>query len=374
MLRFGFLSTYPPTQCGLATFTQALSHALADDNGDPTVVRVVDTPSSSAERQLTKRDVAVELVAGDATSRGASVAILNGFDSVIIQHEYGIYGGPDGEEILAVIEALTVPSIVVLHTVLEAPTIAQRAVLERIGALATLLVVMSERALAILRAHYDVPMAKVSVIPHGVPEPTSPPHHQLSGRRVLTWGLIGPGKGIERGIRAMADLTDLDPPVEYLVVGKTHPKVAASNGEEYRESLIRLTHDLGLDDVVRFVDDYLDADQLAEFIDSADIVLLPYDTRDQVTSGVLVEALSAGKPVVSTRFPHAVELLTAGAGIIVDHQPWEVAEALRTILENPDIARSMSAAAKRIGGHMGWRVVAAQYQQLAESTAAVHSL
>jgi glycosyltransferase involved in cell wall biosynthesis len=299
--------------------------------------------------------------------------VLNGFDSVIVQHEYGIYGGPDGEEILAVLEALTVPSIVVLHTVLESPTIAQRAVLERIGALATLLVVMSERALAILRAHYDVPLEKVSVIPHGVQEPATPPHHWLSGRRVLTWGLIGPGKGIERGIRAMAGLTDLDPPVEYLVVGKTHPKVAAVSGEEYRESLIRLTRHLGLDDVVSFVDDYLDADQLAEYIDSADVVLLPYDTRDQVTSGVLVEALSSGKPVVSTRFPHAVELLTSGAGIVVDHDPREMAAALRTVLENPGVARSMSEAAKRIGGHMGWRIVAAQYEQLAESIWAVRS-
>lgn len=374
MLRIGFLSTYPPTQCGLATFTQALYHALVEDRDEPAVVRVLDAPSAAGARSDTTHEVAAELIAGDARSRDAGVEVLNGFDLVIVQHEYGIYGGPDGDEVLGVLERLAVPTIVVLHTVLEAPTIGQRAVLERIGELATLLVVMSEGALENLRAHFDVPLRKVSVIPHGVPDPSDLQRRSTSGRRVLTWGLIGPGKGIERGIRAMSDLVDLEPPVEYLVVGRTHPKVAVISGETYRDGLVQLVHDLGLERHVRFVDDYLEPEQLIELIRSADVVLLPYDSHDQVTSGVLVEALSAGKPVVATRFPHAVELLSGGGGIVVDYSPSALAVALRSILEHPEFARAMSARAARAGGGMEWKAVAAQYARLAESVLAVHPL
>jgi glycosyltransferase involved in cell wall biosynthesis len=374
MTRFGFLSTYPPTRCGLATFTEALAAAMEDrDNREARVVRVMDEPAPASEARFGRKMVAAELVAGDPRSMGGAIRTLNGFDIVIVQHEYGIFGGEDGDEVLEVLEGLSAPSIVVLHTVLDTPTPRQKMVLERVGELATSLVVMSERALENL-AGYDVPMKKVRLIPHGVPESSFDVSDRHAGRRVLTWGLIGPGKGIEWGIRAMAELGGMTPRPEYLVVGKTHPKVLAHEGEAYRDSLTALVRELGLEDVVSFVDEYLDADQLAAYLGSADVVLLPYDTRDQVTSGVLVEAVAAAKPVISTRFPHAVELLTGGAGVIVEQQdPMAIADAVRAILGEGGRAAEMSAAAHRVSAGTSWADVAAEYRALAENILTVHA-
>jgi glycosyltransferase involved in cell wall biosynthesis len=374
MTRFGFLSTYPPTRCGLATFTEALAGAMADPGSrEARVVRVVDQSTPLNEARFGRRAVVAELVAGDASSRAASIRALDSFDIVIVQHEYGIYGGPDGDEVIDVLEGLTVPSIVVLHTVLDAPTVHQKQVLERVAELATSVVVMSDQALENL-ARYDVPMRKVRLIPHGVPESSFAAHERPVGHRILTWGLIGPGKGIEWGIRAMAELGDMVPRPEYVVVGKTHPKVLAHAGEAYRECLEQIVAELHLEDVVTFVDEYLDAQQLARYVQSADVVLVPYDTKDQVTSGVLVEAVAAGKPVISTRFPHAVELLQNGAGVIVDQQDaTQIADAIRGILGNAGRAAEMSAAASRVSVGTGWTEVAQQYRRLAESILTVHA-
>jgi glycosyltransferase involved in cell wall biosynthesis len=366
-----FLSTYPPTRCGLATFTRELARALAASGGRHAVIRVRD--AGAAGDGPPDPAVACDLVAGDGASRLRAIAVINEFDVVIVQHEYGIYGGPDGDEVLAILAGIEVPSIVVLHTVLESPTVGQRAVLERIGELATLLVVMSDSARETLRERYDVPAAKVTVIPHGVPERMPSRRRNTPGHRVLTWGLLGPGKGIEHGIEAVARLADLVPPVEYLVVGATHPKVLAREGEAYRHRLQRRARDLGVERSVHFLDRYLDAARLADLVGSADVVLLPYDSEQQSTSGVLVEALSAGRPVVATRFPHATELLSDGAGIVVDHDPDAIAWALRTILEHPDVAQQMSIRASLVGREMGWSAVAGAYRRLAESLVAVSS-
>lgn len=334
MTQFGFLSTYPPTRCGLATFTQSLATALSNP-ADPaaSIVRVLDAPEP---RPIARADapavVAAQLVPGSTDSRGASARALNASDVVIVQHEYGIFGGPDGDEVLDLLRLVSSPCIVVLHTVLPVPSESQRRVLNTIGELASAVVVMTENARGILAAAYSIPESKVSVIPHGAPLRTpAAPHAVAARRRVLTWGLISPGKGIEWGIRAMAELDDLD--VEYVVAGQTHPKVLATAGETYRETLTGLIADLSVEDSVTLEGRYLDDDELATLIGTADVVLLPYDSRDQVTSGVLAEAVAAGLPVVATGFPHAVELLAGGAGIVAAHEdPHSMAEALRKIL------------------------------------------
>jgi glycosyltransferase involved in cell wall biosynthesis len=376
MTHIGFLSTYPPTRCGLATFTQALSAALFEpDSSAPRIVRVMDAPAMATHPLFAVRAVAAELVNGDAGSISRGIRTLNGFDMVIVQHEYGIYGGPDGDEIITVLEGLTAPSIVVLHTVLDAPTPGQKSVLERVAQLATSVVVMSDVALDILAARYDVDLARVHVIPHGVATPSSEVVAvPKRGRTVLTWGLIGPGKGLEWGIRAMAELADMDPRPEYVIVGKTHPKVLINEGEAYRERLEALVAELGLDGVVRFVDEYLDGDQLAEYVATADVVLLPYDTRDQVTSGVLVEAVAARKPIISTGFPHSIELLGDGAGVIVDHEsPTAIADSVRAVLGESGRAAIMSAAASRVAAGTSWPEVAAAYSALADTILAVQA-
>ena len=365
MPNFSFLSTYPPTRCGLATFTQALASAMVgEDDPRARIVRAMDFDDTSAIASVGSRSTIVgELHRGDPASGRDAARLLSASDAVIVQHEYGIYGGRDGDEILPVLAALTAPSIVVLHTVLPAPTRHQREVLEQVARLAGAVVVMTETARRLLDEHYSVDARKVSVIPHGVADwatMTVAPHPER--RTMLTWGLIGPGKGIEWGIRAMAELVATEPLLHYVVAGQTHPKVVDREGEQYRESLQRLIGELGLDDRVTLDARYLDAPQLAAQVASADIVLLPYDTREQVTSGVLAEAVAAGKDVIATTFPHSIELLANGVGKLVEHEdPTAIARAARTILHRAKPADHRRALAVDVS----WSTVAAEYRSLA---------
>lgn len=362
--RFGFVSTYPPTLCGLATFTSSLFSELANaHDAVGSVIRVVDTTQPRPGPE-----VIGELLAGDPNSAARAASMLSASDVAIVQHEYGVYGGADGDEILGLLAALTIPSIVVLHTVLSAPTPHQRTVLELIASSADAVVTMTTTARDRLAAGYAVDMAKVSVIPHGAPAfgPSRMPTFRSVEPTILTWGLIGPGKGIEWGIEAMSLLGDLYPAPRYQVAGQTHPKVLAREGEAYRK---RLKHDVqarGLAGRVIFDSHYRDRTALADLVSTADVVLLPYDSTDQVTSGVLIEAVAALKPVIATRFPHAVELLSDGAGLLVQHKdPVAIAEALRTLLTHRELAAGMTRAAAATAPELLWPAIAQRYRTLA---------
>jgi glycosyltransferase involved in cell wall biosynthesis len=366
-IQFGFISTFPPTQCGLATFTASLLRALTasgEDHGR--VARLLEAAQAGGAR-----DVVADIVHGDAATAAHSMTLLNDCDVVIVQHEFGIYGGRDGADVMSLLEQLTVPTIVVLHTVLAEPTTHQRQVMEAVAHAATALVTMTVTARDRLAAGYQVDMDKVSIIPHGAPEESiSParlkPVFRNGQATVLTWGLLGPGKGIEWGIEAMSQLQDISPAPRYHVAGHTHPKVALREGEAYRDSLGRQIQRLALNGVVQLDGRYRDAPSLVELVSAADVVLLPYDSTDQVTSGVLIEAVAACKPVVATQFPHAVELLSGGAGIVVPHRdPTAIANALRVVLTQRDVAASMSDAARVAAPELRWSVVAQKYRELA---------
>ena len=188
------------------------------------------------------------------------------------------------------------------------------------------------------------------------------------------WGLISPGKGIEWGIRAVAQLRGEGLDVEYVVAGQTHPKVLAHEGERYREMLAELVDELGVSDSVTLDDEYRNLDELGELVGSADVVLLPYDSREQVTSGVLAEAVAAGVPVVATGFPHAVELLASGSGMIALHEdPQSMALALRTILTTSEIAQEMHRVALSHRSETSWSMVAGRYREIAESLVAARA-
>ena len=360
---YGVLSTYPPTQCGLATFSAALlSELIADPGESARVVRLAERPGP-----LPDGVVVAELVPGDPAGLVRSAEELNCCDVAIVQHEYGVYGGSDGADVITVLDDLRVPSIVVLHTVLTRPTPHQRSVLRSVVARADAVVTMTRTARDRLAAGYEVDMRKVTVIPHGAPR-TLP---AVSGTRserpvVLTWGLLGPGKGIEWGIEAMARLGDLEPSPRYVVAGQTHPKVRAREGEAYRDRLREQVRRLGLGASVTFDGRYRDNAALAQLVGSADVVLLPYDSVDQVTSGVLIEAVAALKPVVATRFAHATELLCGGAGLLVGHQdPVAIADALRIVLTRADLAAGMARAAAATAPGLLWPTVAQAYRELA---------
>lgn len=375
---YGFLSTYTPTECGLATFTAALAAELrgAGPAGRVGVVRVVDRPQRSAGP-----DVVHHLVTSSPGGEREAAAILDGFDAVIVQHEYGIYGGPDGDQVLAVLERLTVPVIVVLHTVLVDPTPHQREVLERVLVLADAVVTMTPTARRRLLDGYPADPARVALIPHGAPDNRSlgaqdgpadpadassaPPMSGAVRPTILTWGLLGPGKGIEWAIEALAALVDLDPQPRYLVVGETHPRVVERCGEAYRHRLMKQAAQQGVAHLVEFDDRYFATADLGRIVAGADAVILPYDSPEQVTSGVLVEALAAGKPVIATGFPHAVELLGRGVGLVVPHRdPGAMAAALRRVLTEPGLAARLGAAAAAVAPQLLWPAVAERYRAL----------
>lgn len=333
--RFGFISTFPPTRCGLASFTDSLAVGLSSLGILAShVVRAFDEGDRIPEpRSLPHAVVVGDLIANGGAHPQRINDSLQDCDVVIVQHEFGIFGGEDGDEIIPILQTLDKPAIVVLHTVLERPSDNQKFIVERVAALAVVVVVMTVIAEGFLLNNYAVDPKKVHLIPHGVPtQPTTSGHEIVHPGTMLTWGLMGPGKGIEWGIMALALLQESDPDLTYTVIGQTHPKVFEREGHQYREMLERLAEELGVRDRVEFENEYIELSALGSRIRQSEIVLLPYDARNQVTSGVLVEALAARKKVISTAFPHAIELLSEGEGEVVKHEsPRDIADAIERL-------------------------------------------
>ena len=359
----GFLSTYPPTHCGLASFNSSLVAQLRDDRTTG-VVRVV----TGIDDARPGPDVVHTWPAARPGGWREAADALSAYDVAVVQHEYGIYPGADGRDVVPLLHRVAVPTIVVLHTVLARPSPGQKLVLEHVVAAADAVVTMTGTARDRLLHGYLVDPAKVTVIPHGVPEFAAvtgavprPANH------LLTWGLLGPGKGIEWALRALDGLRDIEPTPTYTVAGRTHPKVLDLHGDAYRAGLYRLGAQLGVSTLVRYDAGFQDADTLGRLIRSADVVVLPYDSREQVTSGVLVEAVTAGVPVVATRFPHAVELLTRGPGLLVPHRdPAALGKAVRRILTEPGLAATLVGRSRPATRPPGWPEVARRYEALAD--------
>ncbi|MDP1851387.1 MAG: glycosyltransferase [Candidatus Planktophila sp.] len=366
---FGFVSTFPPTLCGIASFTASLMSAINEYQDCPSSVIALLEPGDIFPQGNVPPEVAGFLRQNDDYSLKLALKILNKNNIAIIQHEFGIYDGPDGDEVLKIASGTRIPLITILHTVMRDPTPGQFRVLTKLCELSTIVVVMSKTAQTHIINLYGIDPSKVRLLPHGAPEIPAvslelPKAHPM----ILTWGLLGPGKGLELAISAMGLLKDMEPAPHYVVVGKTHPKVIAREGERYRESLEKLVRDSGLEEIVSFVPEYLERSEIIEHIARASIILLPYETTEQTTSGVLTEALAALKPIVSTEFPHAVELLSGGAGIVVPHNdPKAIARAIRSIIQDPAVVLKMQQKSREFAGELLWPVVAASYISLAHS-------
>jgi glycosyltransferase involved in cell wall biosynthesis len=362
------LSTYPPTRCGLAAFSAALSEGLRANAARVDVVRIADGPPSDDV------EVVAELTNGVPASVAACVEVLNRSDVVIVQHGFGIYGGADGGDIVDIIRALRVPSIVVAHTVLKDPTPQQRWVLETIAAEVDQVVVMTATAHERLCQDYDVDRRKVTTIPHGATVAANVQVKRSGRPTLLTWGLLGPGKGIERVIDVMDSLSELPGRPRYLIAGGTHPKVLAADGDAYLDSLRERAKSRGVADSVSFDPAYRGGAALSAMVQSASLVVLPYDSTDQVASGVLVDAVANGRPTVATAFPHAVELLGDGTGIVVPHDDTDaLRSALHSVLTQPRLAGQMASRARLLAPTMAWPVVAKDYLLLAQRLRAKRS-
>ena len=303
-LRLVFLSTYPPRACGIATFTQDLVRELEKVSGiaAPSVVAMEREP---LQYGLRVRFTIREQERADYV-RAAQCLNKSKADVVVIEHEYGIYGGADGEYILDFARALEKPLVTTLHTVLPEPSANQRRILTELGRLSSRIVTMAARSKELLETVYGIGGERIEVIPHGVPllKPSAAKQalkerYGLAGRSVMsTFGLLSAGKGIEYGIEAAAQVAKRHPELCYLVLGKTHPNVVAQEGERYRERLEALVREYGIERNVRFVNRYLTKQEIVDYLALSDIYLTPYLGKDQAVSGTLAYAAGSGKAIV----------------------------------------------------------------------------
>jgi glycosyltransferase involved in cell wall biosynthesis len=379
--KVAFLGDYLPRKCGIATFTSDLRCAVAAEF--PAIQCLVVPVNDLAGGYEYPAEVRFEIAEQDLPSylRAADFLNITDVDVVCVQHEFGIFGGPAGSHVLALLRELQMPLVTTLHTILREPNAEQRRVMRELIRLSTRLVAMSERGREFLRDVYQAPAAKVDLIPHGIPDmPFADPNYfkdefGVAGRQVLlTFGLLSPNKGIEFALRALPDIIREFPNIVYIVLGQTHPHLLREEGEAYRWSLERLAKDLGVQQYVVFFNRFVELEELMRFIGAADIYLTPYLTESQITSGTLAYAFGAGNAVVSTPYWHAAELLTAERGKLVPFRDARaIAVAVVELLRDEPLRHLMRKNAYKLGREMVWSRVARLYAKSFEQARQDHS-
>ena len=370
-----FLGSFPPRECGIATFTKDVVESFDDAFGSRSDVVAIDEPGGET-RTYSPRVVA-RLLQDDRASykRTAHAIDAHPSDVLDVQHEYGLFGGPDGAWFIDLIEEVRKPVVVSLHTVLPMPSDEHRALTRRICERADAIVVLSQTGKRLLATTYGVDAAKVRVVHHGVPDvpfhsaEPSKARFGLTGRAVIsTFGLISRGKGLEYGIEAMRSITERRPDALYLILGETHPSVRRHEGESYREELTALVARYGLGKNVVLIDRYLEFDELIAYLGATDIYLTPYLNPVQIVSGTLAYAIGMGKAIVSTPYLYAEELLANEHGLLVPFRnPDAVANAVLKLLEDPWLRRTIEGRAYRFGRRMTWPNVALAYGRVLSS-------
>jgi glycosyltransferase involved in cell wall biosynthesis len=341
--RIAIVGNYLPRICGIATFTSDLCEALA-------------------HRENFLKDY---ISATDFLN-------LNQIDTVILQHEYGIFGGKDGVDIIHMLKNLKIPTITTLHTVLSKPSGEQRAIIQELAKYSQKFVVMAHKAKEILNDIYKIPDSMISIIPHGIPDiPFVDPYFYkdkfgLEDKRViLTFGLIGPSKGIEFMIEALPKIIEKHDNTIYIILGVTHPSLLRTHGEEYRHFLQLKVKNLGLEDHVQFHNKFVDLETLTEYLIATDIYMTPYLSKEQITSGTLAYAVGAGNAVVSTPYLYAEELLANGRGRLVPFCNSEsISNEINELLSNEHKRNTIRKNAYLHGRAMVWKEVAERYLRL----------
>ena len=373
--KIAFVGDHLPRKCGIATFTTDLQQAVA--TAHPQSHCFVVAVNDFADGYSYPEEVRFEIEEQDLSSylRAADFLNISNVDVVCVQHEFGIYGGPAGGHILAFLRELRMPVVTTLHTVLREPNADQRRVMDGLIALSTRLVVMADRGRQMLRDIYLVPAAKIDLIPHGIPDVgfVDPAYFKdlfgVEGRIVLlTFGLLSPNKGIEHVLNALPQIVAEFPEVVYIVLGATHPNELREHGEAYRTSLELVAKKNKVDKNIIFYNQFVDLENLKEFIGAADLYITPYLNEAQITSGTLAYAFGAGKAVVSTPYWHAAELLADDRGVLV---PFADAAALGrevcALLGDDTRRHAMRKNAYRIGREMIWSNAAQLYMRAFEA-------
>ena len=372
--RIAVIGNYLPRQCGIATFTTDLCESLATRYGDTICFSIPVTDTGNFYKYPPR--VRFELSENDISSyrRVAEFLNMNDVDLVCLQHEYGIFGGPAGSHILALLRELRMPVVTTLHTILREPDAQKRKVMKELKQISDRFVVMSNQGRIFLQDVYGIENGKIDIIPHGIPDVTfiDPNFYKdrfgAEGKFVLlTFGLISRGKGIEDVITAMPQILERYKNVVYIILGVTHPAVLKSEGEAYRLSLQTLAQDLGVDSNVFLYNRFVPLEELVEFIGAADVYITPYLNEAQIVSGTLAYAVGMGKAVVTTPYWYATELLADGRGRVVPfHDPDAIARSVLQLLDNEAERHAMRKNAYLHGREMIWSKVAERYMQTFE--------
>ncbi|MBB4078256.1 glycosyltransferase involved in cell wall biosynthesis [Lewinella aquimaris] len=372
-MKVAFLGNYPPKACGIGTFTNSLARAILSNlsAGEIKEYAEIIAMEDPSDEHAYPDEVTLRIAPQEPKEYREAADYLNsgGFDLLVLQHEYGIFGGDDGVYIMHLLDRLRIPVIVTFHTILKEPSFGQRDVLSRIAERAQAVVVMSRLAEELLQTVFEVGAEKIHVVEHGVPVIQSAPRETIrqqlgwSDRRVLfTFGLLGRGKGIETSIRALPEIVKQFPNTLYVVLGKTHPHVLRSNGEEYRNYLIDLAVELGVGDNLQMVSKFASEQELFDCLRAADIYVVPYPNVAQITSGTLAYAVGAGAAIVSTPFWHATELLQEGRGKLFPfHDSNALATTIIELFDNESELDGLRQRAAAYGRDLLWPRIGKQY-------------
>lgn len=376
--RIALIGNASPRRCGIATFTDDVRSALLGRFPD----LIIDTYAMNdpGKTHAYGPEVVGTISQDELADYAQTARQINesGADVVLLQHEYGIYGGPAGEYIVHLLDRIAPPVVTTLHTVLTDPNPDQRRVLDAIIRRSARVVVMAEKGAEILRQVHGVDATKLVVVPHGIPDRTlidavaMKSRFGFEGRKVLlTFGLLSPNKGIETMVHALPSIVEAHPDTLYVVLGATHPHLIAREGESYREHISTLAAELGVSDNIRFINEFTDREDLLDYLAATDVYVTPYLNEAQITSGTLSYAVGLGKAVVSTPYWHAAELLADGVGKLVPfgNAP-ALGEAIVTLLGDEQLANGMRAAAYGRGRTMIWSRVAETYRDLFDAAVA----
>jgi glycosyltransferase involved in cell wall biosynthesis len=374
-MKYAFISTYPPRECGIGTFSQNLLDSVLHTkkaekgNYEGFVVAVNDHDLMYDYPQEVKLNIRQEHQ--EDYLKAAKYINLSGADICVLQHEFGIYGGQNGVYILPLLHRLEIPLVVTLHTILNTPTYNEKSVLQEIGKMAQKVIVMSLKAIEFLVDIYDVPREKIALIEHGVPDIKFSPvkskeEFKLTSKKVLlTFGFIGRNKGIETVINALPDVVQRHPDVIYIILGKTHPNVLRHSGEEYRIFLMRLVKNLKLENHVLFLNQFIDVRDLFKYLSATDIYITPYLNEAQITSGTLSYAVGVGAAVLSTPYWHAAELLADGRGRLFDFGNYsQLSSTIIELLDHPAELSELKKNALEYGINYTWPKTGEKYVEL----------